>query len=157
MFLRPDASSWHADVSIKGERRRRRWSTGVINDGDGSMEEAERRAREHIASGQLKPLKRSKRRKWRVPILVYFIQAENGLIKIGRTTDLPARLATMRTDSPIDIRLLASFIGSIGAEKELHQRFSHLRVRGEWFKAEADLLEYIKSTTTPPPPPSPAP
>lgn len=28
----------------------------------------------------------------------------------------------------------------------LHKQFEHLRIRGEWFRAEADLLEFINHT-----------
>ena len=35
---------------------------------------------------------------------------------------------------------------SILEEKDAHEKFADLRVRGEWFRAEPDLLEFIDDT-----------
>lgn len=75
---------------------------------------------------------------------VYFVQAgDDGPIKIGFAVDFKARFATMRTDSPLDLRLLGRLDGTAQDEKRLHQTFAELRIRGEWFRADPRLLGYI--------------
>lgn len=73
---------------------------------------------------------------------VYFITAENGLTKIGRTANINKRLSQLRTASPCRLRLFLVVYSEnqCGLEKSLHLRFAHCRVRYEWFKlTEADL------------------
>ena len=75
---------------------------------------------------------------------IYFIQAgDNGPIKIGVTNNVRKRLSILQTFSPQKLKLLAIIEGSYDKERLIHQIFSKLRVRGEWFKPEPDLLEYI--------------
>lgn len=76
---------------------------------------------------------------------VYFIQAgDNGAIKIGVTAGNPlVRMAALQTGCPDTLRLVGYTQGSAQDESDLHQRFAHLRQRGEWFAAEPDLLAFI--------------
>jgi hypothetical protein len=39
--------------------------------------------------------------------------------------------------------------GTKETEKELHARFEHLHIRGEWFHADGILLEFIESAKRP--------
>lgn len=74
---------------------------------------------------------------------VYFLRRLNdGLIKIGYTTQLEARLSSIRTGAG-PCELLASISGDTEVEREHHERFAHLRADGEWFRPEPDLLTYI--------------
>ncbi len=71
---------------------------------------------------------------------VYFAQRKtNGLIKIGWSRSVKVRMSAVR----------AKVIGAVPGEREvelsLHKRFAHLRVRGEWFKPDDELLVYIQS------------
>lgn len=75
---------------------------------------------------------------------VYFIrQGSDGPIKIGFTTDSHARIASMQTSNPIALTLLLEVPGDEELEQRLHEEFSHLRIRGEWFEPGADLLAFI--------------
>lgn len=80
---------------------------------------------------------------------IYFILNEDShAIKIGRAKDLAKRLNTLQTSSPAKLRLIKSVQveGSKAAhelEQSLHKQFSEIRLAGEWFKAEANLLKYI--------------
>lgn len=76
---------------------------------------------------------------------VYFIQAgEGGPIKIGFTTGSPAaRLASLQTGNPYPLKLIAAVRGAVEVETELHGRFGHLRMVGEWFRPAADLTAFI--------------
>jgi hypothetical protein len=69
--------------------------------------------------------------------VVYYV-AFGPLIKIGTTTNLPARLK----DIPFD-EVLATEPGYYGLEAQRHRQFAHLRYRGEWFEAGLDLLDHI--------------
>lgn len=80
---------------------------------------------------------------------IYFVQAEfMGRVKIGRTKDVKGRLVSLRVASPCPLRLLAIILGGPKEERELHRRFSHLRVHSEWYEVRADLSEYL--ATLPP-------
>lgn len=75
---------------------------------------------------------------------VYFVQAENGLIKIGVSNDPRARLRSLQTGSPVDLTLLGAAPGrGREMEAELHERFAAHRVRGEWFQPAPELIAYI--------------
>lgn len=80
---------------------------------------------------------------------VYFIlNADSNAIKIGRAKDLSKRMQALQTSSPARLKLIKSVQveGEVEAqvlEKSLHQKFWEIRLAGEWFKAEANLIEYV--------------
>ena len=73
---------------------------------------------------------------------VYFLEAGE-LIKIGFSRNLKNRLRTLQDALPYEGVLLHTIIGTERMEAFLHARFAADRVRGEWFKRSAKLLEYI--------------
>lgn len=77
---------------------------------------------------------------------IYFIQAgDAGPIKIGFTSGCPLdRMANLQTGSPDELRLVAHARGTQEDERELHKRFAHLRMRGEWFQPKSELVEFIR-------------
>lgn len=78
---------------------------------------------------------------------VYFIQAENGLIKIGIAFDVEYRLSFLNTASPVELTLLfwVDTDEARGLEKSLHHLFKTKRVRGEWFRLTSDDITWVKS------------
>jgi hypothetical protein len=80
---------------------------------------------------------------------IYFIlNADINAIKIGRARNLDKRMQSLQTSSPTKLELIKSIQVESGVkaqmlEKSLHQRFQDIRLTGEWFNAEATLLEYI--------------
>lgn len=77
--------------------------------------------------------------------VIYFIQSENGgPIKIGYADDLAKRLVSLQTSRPDKLVVVASFVGTIAHEKELHARFSHVREMGEWFTPVPELMDLIR-------------
>ncbi len=78
---------------------------------------------------------------------VYFVQQVKTLrIKIGVSADVDTRIADLQCSSPESLRLLASIgVDDPRQEKDIHRRFAHLRIRGEWFRPGQDLLDYIVS------------
>jgi hypothetical protein len=80
--------------------------------------------------------------------VVYFVQVECGdsylgPIKIGYANNFKARFQSLRIDNFHDLRILKLINGNMSKEKELHHKFSELRIRGEWFKADKLLTNYI--------------
>lgn len=82
--------------------------------------------------------------------LVYFIEAIGAAaVKIGTAADLKKRLNTLQTASPMPLRVLGTTPGGRDAEQTLHRRFAHLKLRGEWFRAEPELLSFIRDIGSP--------
>jgi hypothetical protein len=78
---------------------------------------------------------------------VYFIQGDDGgPVKIGRARDLFARLPKVQIGYPFGTLRYVGLLRGVGTtEWSLHQRFAHLRLRGEWFRPEPELLDFIRS------------
>ena len=75
--------------------------------------------------------------------VVYFVRAENGLIKIGSTKYLEDRLYSLRCGSPVGIELVACLKGDRNTEFKLHARFAEHRLHGEWFNPAPEILAEI--------------
>ena len=75
---------------------------------------------------------------------VYFVGASRGDIKIGYSKNPWARVRDMQTSNNKELRLLGSFRGTRADETKLHQQFSDINVRGEWFKRTPELLDFIE-------------
>lgn len=69
---------------------------------------------------------------------VYFIR-KGGLVKIGFTTHRARRFRELRPDA-----ILGSVKGTTLDERRCHTAFAHLRVEGEWFRQEPELLDFIR-------------
>jgi hypothetical protein len=65
---------------------------------------------------------------------VYFAKAR-GVVKIGMSCAVDNRMATLRRQTGLDIRLEAAVPGYLDAERRLHERFAAGRLYGEWFYA----------------------
>lgn len=81
---------------------------------------------------------------------IYFILNEDSqAIKIGLAKDLTKRLKALQTSSPAVLKLMKALQvnGAKEArdlEQSLHRQFADIRLTGEWFRAEAALLNYIQ-------------
>ena len=76
---------------------------------------------------------------------VYLIQAENGLIKIGKTTDINKRFVSLQSASPYELKLIG-FIKTFNEselEASLHDKYKRKCIRGEWFKLDSQDIEEI--------------
>lgn len=75
---------------------------------------------------------------------LYFFEAgDGGPIKIGRSRNVKKRLYAVQTSSPQKVRLLAVLGGEGWNEKVWHSVFRDLRMSGEWFEPDDDLLKAI--------------
>lgn len=79
--------------------------------------------------------------------MVYFLANEENFIKIGFTTDVRRRLTTLQVGSASHQRLLGTMVGTSRMEGDIKHRFRRLRVRGEWFRPEKLLLDFIAEET----------
>lgn len=73
---------------------------------------------------------------WPADAVIYFVEAPStGLVKIGFTTNLKARLYSLRGGggAAVVMRLVKAIPGSRRVEAAMHRRFKAHRVRGEWF------------------------
>lgn len=76
---------------------------------------------------------------------IYFVAGAN-LTKVGLTTDLRARMATLQASSPVVLTLVLVLTGGREVERMLHARYDAFRRHGEWFalpigwENEPDLL-----------------
>jgi len=66
--------------------------------------------------------------------------------KIGYTKDIKKRLSSINTGNAKNIEIVDYIIGSKSIEKKLHKKFDHLKIKGEWFLKDNEILEYFKST-----------
>lgn len=73
--------------------------------------------------------------------ITYFVEALGlNMVKIGATTDLRIRLASLQGGSPVELRLMGT---TLVAEDAVHAEFSCNRVRGTWFVPTPRLLSFI--------------
>lgn len=81
---------------------------------------------------------------------VYAVQGvSGGPIKIGWTQDLDRRLGELQTGNAQPLRVIAACVGRRVDEQELHVRFAHLRLCGEWFKDDPELRKVIEAGGSP--------
>ena len=75
--------------------------------------------------------------------IVYFIgmKCPEMCVKIGKTRDIKSRLTALKTNIPYDIWLIATLLGY--KEGDLHNRFCHLRLSGEWFRLTNEIKSFI--------------
>lgn len=79
---------------------------------------------------------------------IYFMQeTDSGAIKIGFSRNVGIRKNNMQTNNSSELKTLGLIEGSIADEMKIHQKFGHLRIRGEWYKPEAELLDFITLVT----------
>lgn len=77
---------------------------------------------------------------------VYFVRSgRTGPIKIGHAKRLRARLHALSTAHHEQLILLATLAGGEVQERRLHSQFSAYRLRGEWFEASDELLDFIET------------
>jgi hypothetical protein len=82
--------------------------------------------------------------------MIYFLQSpEGGPVKIGTSLRLSSRLKTLGKEQGQALQVLGITKGEQRREKELHGRFAHLRIQGEWFQPGPELLRFIRRSSQP--------
>ena len=82
---------------------------------------------------------------------VYFAEADNGFVKIGKSKNIRKRIAELRSSSPIPLRLL-HVIDCYGLaakiERQFHGMFKSKLHHGEWYRLTLkDKMEITKIDT----------
>ncbi len=76
--------------------------------------------------------------------MIYFALLDSGAIKIGCSDNVRKRREALISTYGSKVEILATMEGNRETEKELHERFSHLRFGAtEQFRPAADLLAFI--------------
>ena len=76
---------------------------------------------------------------------VYFAQMHRvGPIKIGFARNVKKRIGHLQTHSPFEIVLIHKTPSTVKEEKQVHEKFSKWRIRGEWFHPSDEIFDYIK-------------
>lgn len=81
--------------------------------------------------------------------IVYFIlDSYSNSVKIGYSTikGLKKRVENLQIGTPYELKLLGIVWGDKKIEKELHKKFKHSRIRGEWFHYTQELEEYLNES-----------
>lgn len=78
---------------------------------------------------------------------IYFLVAEElSLVKIGKARNVEKRVTFIQTASPVELELV-SVLRSVEPTQEnlIHSRFDGQRTRGEWFKLNDELREFVNA------------
>lgn len=78
---------------------------------------------------------------------VYIVRAGDR-VKIGKAINVRNRLDSLQTSAPHKLELLVVLPGGLPEEAILHKRFAHLRVVGEWFRFDGELVEFVVESAT---------
>lgn len=74
---------------------------------------------------------------------VYFVRCQNYL-KIGWSDDVEKRVETLQTASPFSLFLVATIPNKTKLfERTLHKQFAHLHWRGDWFRFDDQLQDFV--------------
>ena len=77
--------------------------------------------------------------------MIYLIKCDTtNSCKIGYSDNPLKRLGTLQTGNPYPLELISTIEGDLLKEKELHQRFSHLKLQGEWFDYSDEVKEFFE-------------
>lgn len=78
--------------------------------------------------------------------MIYFIQNKiTNNIKIGKSNNPLKRLNSLRTACTEELVILKVIEGGIEEEKKLHKMFSDYRIRGEWFRDNEQITNFINN------------
>lgn len=73
---------------------------------------------------------------------VYIVRAgDDGLVKIGRTSDVRQRLSLLQNGCPAPLKTLLLLDGQHREERRLHDRYADLRRFGEWFEFDQSMVD----------------
>lgn len=78
---------------------------------------------------------------------VYLMRHTNGLTKIGWSRNPEAREKTLQAEDP-RLEMIWHTSAKKEVERQLHDIFASVRVRGEWFKLEPHHIDWIQHIVT---------
>lgn len=77
--------------------------------------------------------------------MIYVIEAENGLFKLGNSIAPFERIEAMAAHSPCLLRIVAVWPGSIRDEQIIHADLDQFREHHEWFRKEGRAGDFFVS------------
>jgi hypothetical protein len=78
----------------------------------------------------------------RPQISTYVVEAVGtGTVKIGKSNDVGARIASLQTSNAHELRLIAHLRGDV--ESDLHSQLAAHRLSGEWFRLTPEVRNAI--------------
>jgi hypothetical protein len=82
-------------------------------------------------------------------LVVYFLKnGKRKSVKIGVSGNVEKRLSSINTAAADKLTCIATVEGGYGKEKALHKQFKAYWIKGEWFRLEGELAEYVASLPT---------
>ncbi len=78
------------------------------------------------------------------PRLVYFVQSDDGRVKVGCARRPSDRLKSLQTGSPRPLRLVGLAVGGRVVERHLHKVLFADRITGEWFNPAPVVLAVVR-------------
>jgi hypothetical protein len=69
-------------------------------------------------------------------LYVFEVYGDPGVVKIGRSLNVPRRFISIQCSCPYELWLRARIFGGGGLEPFLHEMFARSRMRGEWFRLD---------------------
>jgi hypothetical protein len=138
-------------MKAKGEITNDISADGISNHASsGDSDQNTSGTREEIDTQLTQP--RSRRvRDMEVSSFTYFAR-DGDEIKIGTSFKPEKRIRGLAREVGRPLETLAIVPLEVADEGKTHLRFAHLRVHGEWFRAEADLLQFIEEVKSAPVP-----
>jgi len=83
--------------------------------------------------------------------VVYFIMwQELDAIKIGFTSNLVHRFRALKVSLPGTMSVMGVISGGAKLEKSVQNLFKELHIRGEWYRATIELIDWIEKYTEKP-------
>jgi hypothetical protein len=79
---------------------------------------------------------------------IYFVQRSDGLVKIGRSTALDARIKRLKKTCG-SLWMLRTIDGGAEEEAWLHRNFERYRKTGEWFLYDETMLDIVPQPPDP--------
>lgn len=76
---------------------------------------------------------------------IYFVEREDGAIKIGWSSDVMRRVSELRKKVGTAAQLIACYPGDKPEELRLHDVFRESLIGDEWFRPDACVLSFIDS------------
>ncbi|MFX1453815.1 MAG: GIY-YIG nuclease family protein [Promethearchaeota archaeon] len=79
--------------------------------------------------------------------IIYFAEAKAlNLIKIIYAENIKKKLETLNHKSPTEIILIKAIKGDQSKEREIQEKFRDIRVKGDWFQYNEDLIDFIEKS-----------
>lgn len=78
--------------------------------------------------------------------MIYFaLDKAAGTVKIGYSASPPTRLSGLQVGNSNELVILGTIQGERDKEKAIHEELAVNHVRGDWFRAEPEIVRYINA------------